>query len=121
DADGQTDDRADGGDRDTDGEGADHPPAVKRDLAAADVAEGCGQRKEKKQTEDDRSGSLRGNTHWGQRGTDDECGETAGRGGNEIDATGNAVPLGMAGAQRGVELKRAECHEKEGRKDVNQR
>ena len=119
-ADGKTDDGTDGGYRKADGERANHPFTMKGKIASAHVRVGLGQGKKKIEAKDSRRGGLGNATDGRHREAHDQRGDSDDASGDEVDASGNAMPLRVVGTEAAVELQRAECDEKNRRKNVNQ-
>jgi len=115
------DDGADGGYREPDGKGADHPLAVQCNFATTNVPEGFAEREEEERTEESSGSGL---VHAADRGhgeAHDECGDADDEGAADEHAPAEAMPPQMAGPDGGAELQRPENHEEDAGNNVNER
>ena len=114
------DDGANGGYREADGEGADHPLAVECDFAATNVPEGFAQGEQEEGAKESGGGGLIDTADGGHGEAHDECGDADDQGAADEHAAAEAMPAQMAGPDGGAELQRAENHEEGAGNDMNQ-
>jgi hypothetical protein len=116
----EADDWPDGGNGQAGGERADHPLAMKGDLAVANVPEGFSQGKEKKRGEECRGGRLVDTSDCRHAEAHDQRGDSNDSSASEEDAAVDAVERWMVRPNGCAELKWAENHKEKTRNDVNE-
>ena len=112
------DDGADGGNGEAGGEGANHPSAVEGDFAAADVPKGFAEGEEEERAKERGCDGLREAADGGHGEAHDERGNANRRSTEQKDPTGDAVPLRVLRAERGIELERPQDHKEDAGQDM---
>lgn len=116
----ETDDRANRGHRKTHGKSTDHPFTVEGDFPAPRVPVGFAQSKEKEASKQGCSRGLIETSNRRHGETHDQSANADNGSATQENEAVPAMPLQMAGTNRGAELKRSKNHKEESRDDMDQ-